>query len=139
MSIIIITIIDTYLKYIIVGVWSMAVTLWQRFEYYYYYYHYYCYYYYCKRSDLSGLFNGHDFRYIYIYIYIYIANLYVYMYIFQAVRRAVNVKMFLRVSKYPPNAIFHSANINAQRANITGSMNWHSNVELDFACPDAEH
>ena len=25
--------------------------------------------------------------------------------------------MFLHVSKYPPNAIFHSANINAQRPN----------------------
>ena len=37
--------------------------------------------------------------------------------------------MFLRVSKYPPNVIFRNANINAQRANVTGSMIWHNNVE----------
>ena len=35
--------------------------------------------------------------------------------------------MFLRVSKYPPNAIFRNANINAQCAKITGSMIWHTN------------
>ena len=34
--------------------------------------------------------------------------------------------MFIHVSKYPPNTIFRSANINAQRANVTGSMNWHN-------------
>ena len=33
--------------------------------------------------------------------------------------------MFLRVSKYPPNAIFRNATINAQRANVTSSMIWH--------------
>ena len=45
---------------------------------------------------------------------------------FAAVRRAVNVLklMFLRVSKYPSNAIFRNAIINAQRANVTGSMIW---------------
>ena len=37
--------------------------------------------------------------------------------------------MFLRVSKYPPNVIFRNVNINVQRANITGSMKWHNNVE----------
>ena len=31
--------IPTFL-FIIVGAWSMAVTLWQRFEYYYYYYYF---------------------------------------------------------------------------------------------------
>ena len=31
--------------------------------------------------------------------------------------------MFLHVSKYPPNVIFRNANINSQRANVTGSMN----------------
>ena len=43
---------------------------------------------------------------------------------FQTVRRAVNVLklMFLHVFKYPPNVIFRVANINAQRANVTGSM-----------------
>ena len=39
--------------------------------------------------------------------------------IFPAVRCAVNVLMFLGVSKYPPNAIFRNANINAQGANVT--------------------
>ena len=34
--------------------------------------------------------------------------------------------MFLPVSKYLPNVIFRNANINVQRANITGSMNWHN-------------
>ena len=34
--------------------------------------------------------------------------------------------MFLHVSKYPPNVIFRNANINSQRANVTGSMNWHN-------------
>ena len=43
---------------------------------------------------------------------------------FQAVRHAVNV---LNVSKYPPNAKFRNANINAQRANVTGSTIWHTN------------
>ena len=48
-------------------------------------------------------------------------------------------KMFLCVSKYPPNVIFCSANINAQRTNVTSSMNWHNNlcrtayVELTFS------
>ena len=37
--------------------------------------------------------------------------------------------MFLCVSKYPPNVIFHNANINVQHANVTNSMNWHNNVE----------
>ena len=50
-----------------------------------------------ERSKLSGVFNGTDFLYIGI---------------FPAVRRAVNVLMFLRVSKYPLNAILRSANIN---------------------------
>ena len=61
----------------------------------------------CERSGLSGLFNA---RIFYIILY--------------PVRRAVNV---LNVSTYPPNAILHSANINAKRANVTGSMIWHTN------------
>ena len=32
---------------------------------------------------------------------------------------------YIRVSKYLPNAIFCNATINAQRANVIGSMNWH--------------
>ena len=36
-------------------------------------------------------------------------------------------KCFYVYLKYPPNAILHSANINAQRANVTGSMIWHTN------------
>ena len=32
--------------------------------------------------------------------------------------------MFLRVSKYPSSPIFRNAIINAQRANVTGSMIW---------------
>ena len=66
-------------------------------------------------SEASFLveFNGTDFLSLSFYIYL-----------FQSVRRAVNVlKVFLRVSKYPPNAIFRSANINTQRANVTGSIN----------------
>ena len=50
--------------------------------------------------------------------------------------------MFLRVSKYPSNAIFRNAIINAQRANVTGSMIWLTSprtaaayVEQDFARP----
>ena len=54
---------------------------------------------------------------------------YIYICMFQAIRRAVNVLNVSRVSKYPPNAIFHNANINVQRANVTGSMNWDNNVE----------
>ena len=46
-----------------------------------------------------------------------------YYIMFQAVHRAINV---LNVSKYPPNVILHSANINARCANVTGSMNWHN-------------
>ena len=48
-----------------------------------------------------------------------------YNYFRPPVRRAVNVLklMFLRVSKYPPNAIFRNANINAQRANVTINVN----------------
>ena len=69
----------------------------------------------CERSELSGEFNGTDFLYNIYNIYI--------LYKLYAVRRAVNV---LCVSKYPPNAIFRSANINAQRANVTRSMNWHN-------------
>ena len=44
--------------------------------------------------------------------------------------------MFLRrrVSKYPPNVIFRNANINAKRANVTSSMNWHNNVEANIQC-----
>ena len=49
--------------------------------------------------------------------------------------------MFLRVSKYPPNAIFRNVNnINAQHANVTGSMIWHTNprspmlVIYEFIC-----
>ena len=46
------------------------------------------------------------------------------IYIFQAVHRAVNVLklMFLHVSKYQPDAIFRNANINVQRADVSGSM-----------------
>ena len=68
----------------------------------------------CEQSELSSAFNGPEYHYIYIYI------------IFQVDRHSVNV---LRVSKYPPNVIFRSANINVQRENATGSMNWHNNVE----------
>ena len=39
-------------------------------------------------------------------------SVYIYIYFRPSVRRAVNV---LRVSKYPPNAIFRNVNINAQR------------------------
>ena len=46
--------------------------------------------------------------------------LYIHVYIFQAVSCAVNVLMFLRVSKYPSSAIFHNEIINTQRANVTG-------------------
>ena len=55
----------------------------------------------------------------------------IYKIMFQAVCRAVNVLklMFLRVSKYLPNVIFRNVNINVQRLNVTGSMNWHNNVE----------
>ena len=69
-------------------------------------------------SRINDSVNGTDFLYNYNYIYI-----------FQAVRRAVNVikLMFLRVSKYPPNAIFRNANINSQRAKVTDSMIWHTN------------
>ena len=42
-------------------------------------------------SELSGVYNGPDFRCIYIY---------------QAARRAVNVLNVLCVSKYLPNVIF---------------------------------
>ena len=63
---------------------------------------------------VSGLFNGKDFLYNYFRL---------------SVCRAVNVLklMFLRESKYPPNAIFRNANINAQPANVTGSIIWHTN------------
>ena len=47
-----------------------------------------------------------------------------YIYIFQVDRHSINV---LRESKYPPNAIFHNAKY--KRANVTGSMNRHNNVE----------
>ena len=47
------------------------------------------------------------------------------IYLFQAVRHAINVlNVSTRVSKYPPNAILRNANIDAQRANLTDSMNW---------------
>ena len=60
-------------------------------------------------SELSGEFNG--------------TVLCMHMYLFLAVRRAVNVLIFyIRVSKYPPNAILRSANINAQRANVASSI-----------------
>ena len=38
--------------------------------------------------------------------------------------------MFLWVSKYLPNAIFHNVKTNMQCTNITDSMNWHNSVEL---------
>ena len=78
-------------------------------------------YYNCERSEFSSVFNGHDFHYKHIY----------YRYIFQAIRRAVNVLnvSILRVSKYLPNVIFCSANINTKRTNIISSMNWHISVE----------
>ena len=60
----------------------------------------------CERSELSGLFNGTDFLY----------NM--------SCRKCSKI-MFLRVSKYPPNAIFRNAN--TQRANVTSSMIWHTN------------
>ena len=41
--------------------------------------------------------------------------------------------MFLRVSKYPPSAIFRSANTNAQHANVTGSMNWHNKTVCSWS------
>ena len=52
-----------------------------------------------------------------------------------------------RHAKYPPNAIFRNAIINAQRANVTGPMIWHTNprpahVEHAFArnnCKRSEH
>ena len=68
----------------------------------------------CEQSKLSSAFNGPEFRYIPIYMYIYS--------IFQVDRHSVNVLYkcsYIRVSKYPPNAIFRNANINAQRANVT--------------------
>ena len=52
------------------------------------------------------MFNGPEFRYK-----------------FQVDRHSVNV---LNVPKYPPNAIFRNAYKNVQRANVTGSMNWHN-------------
>ena len=60
----------------------------------------------CIRSELSSVFNGPEFRYK-----------------FQVDRHSVNV---LNVPKYPPNAIFRNAYINVQRANVTGSINWHN-------------
>ena len=81
----------------------------------------------CEQSKLSRVFNGTDFLSLYIYI-IYTCIMCKIM--FQAARRAVNVLklMFPRIFKYPPNAIFRNANtcINAQRANVTGSMNRHN-------------
>ena len=47
-------------------------------------------------------------------------------YISVSCRTSVNVLNVSTVCKYPPNAIFRSASINAQRANVTGSMNWHN-------------
>ena len=49
------------------------------------------------------------------------------IYLFQYIRRAVNVLnvstcSYIHVDKYPPNAIFRNAIINAQRANVTSSM-----------------
>ena len=55
---------------------------------------------------------------------------YIYNYMFQAVRRAVNVLNVSTASKYSPNVIFRSAIINAQRANLTGSMIWLTNQRL---------
>ena len=51
------------------------------------------------------MFNGMDFLYNYIY------NIYIIIIMFQALRRAVNVLklIFLRVSKYPPNAMLVNA------------------------------
>ena len=48
-------------------------------------------------SNFSSAFNGPEFRYI-----------------FQVDRHSVNVLNVSTVSKYPPNTIFHNANINAQ-------------------------
>ena len=48
-------------------------------------------------------------------------------YLFQAVRRA---EIFLCASKYPPTAIFRNSNINVQSANVTGSLIWHTNLQL---------
>ena len=70
----------------------------------------------CDRNELSGVFNGMEFLSIAIYsIYLYIQYIFIYTIIiimFQAVRNAVNVLKlrFLRVSKYPLNAIFRNPN-----------------------------
>ena len=56
-----------------------------------------------------------------------IFSLSIYIYIFQAVCRSVNV-LNVSTCKYPHNAIFRNANINTQRANVTGSMIWHTNL-----------
>ena len=42
--------------------------------------------------------------------------------------------MFLRVSKYPSSAIFRNAIINAQRANVTGSMIWLTSPRPPILC-----
>ena len=39
------------------------------------------------------------------------------------------ITMLLHVSKYLPNVIFRNANINAQCANVSNSMNWYNDVE----------
>ena len=51
------------------------------------------------------------------------------LYIFLA---QISLKLYFKnkVKKYPPNAIYRSANINAQCSNVTGSMNWHNNVSI---------
>ena len=69
---------------------------------------------------ISSLFNDLD-QYIYISV---CSMTWITIYIFQAVHRAVNVikLMFLHVSKYQHDAIFHNVNINSQRANVTGSQ-----------------